>query len=105
MLKSIHSRHNDVFLELLRNRRMRQRLRQADLADRLGRGQTVVSRVERGARRLDVVELWAWLAALEIDFLAFARELDQCLKAHPVPNAQLRANRKRSAITKPNRKG
>jgi transcriptional regulator with XRE-family HTH domain len=77
---------------------MGQRLRQADLADRLGRGQAVVSRVERGARRLDVVELWAWLEALDCDFLVFAKELDQRLKSCPVPNARFGAVRQRSVL-------
>lgn len=99
MLKSIHSRQNNLFLQLLRERRMGQHLRQTDLADRLGRGQAVVSRVERGARRLDVVELWAWLAALECDFLVFATELDQRLKTCPVSNMTVGAVLRSSAPT------
>ena len=94
MLKTLHSRHNDVFLGLLRSRREAQRLRQLDLATRLGRGQATVSKVESGTRRLDVVELWAWLNALDIDFVAFVRELDQRLKASPVPDARFRATTK-----------
>ena len=90
MLKSLHSRHNEVFLHLLRSRRMAQRLRQSDLATRLGRGQAVVSKVERGARRLDVVELWAWLQALDIDFVSFVRDLDEELKTRHVPEARFR---------------
>jgi len=90
MLKSLHSRHNDVFLGLLRSRRELLRLRQRDLATRLGRGQATVSKVERGARRLDVVELWAWLNALDIDFVEFVQELDQRLKVHSVPDARFR---------------
>jgi len=105
MLKSIHSQHNNVFLELLRSRREEQRLRQADLADRLGRGQTVVSRVERGTRRLDVVELWAWLAALDSDFLSFTKELDQRLKTSPVPDARFRSTKQRAALAKVIAKG
>lgn len=93
MLKSLHSRQNDVFLRLLRSKRETQRLRQLDLAIRLGRGQATVSKVERGTRRLDVVELWAWLNALEIDFVTFTRELDQNLKAAPVPDPRFRATR------------
>jgi len=100
MLKSLHSRHNDVFLNLLRSRRETQRLRQLDLAARLGRGQATVSKVESGTRRLDVVELWAWLNALDIDFVAFVRELDQRLKAHPVPDARFRASRYTAASGK-----
>lgn len=92
MLKSLHSRHNEVFLRLLRSSRESLRLRQSDLAKRLGRGQATVSKVERGARRLDVIELRAWLGALEIDFVSFVNELDQRLRAHPIPDARFRAS-------------
>ncbi len=98
MLKSLHSRHNDVFLSLLRSGRTLQRLRQLDLATRLGRGQATVSKVERGMRRLDVVELRAWLTALDIDFVEFVRELDEELKGQPVPEARFRAGSYRTDV-------
>jgi transcriptional regulator with XRE-family HTH domain len=47
MLKSIHTRHNHVFLDMLRSSREAQRLRQSDLAIRLGRDQATISKVER----------------------------------------------------------
>ena len=93
MLKSLHTRHNEIFLALLRSARKSQRLRQADLAVRLGRGQGTVSKVERGDRRLDVIELRAWLGALEVDFVVFMRELDRQLKPVPTVEARLRAGR------------
>lgn len=79
MLKTLHTCHNQEFLKLLRQSRARQRLRQADLAQRLGRDQATVSKVESGVRRLDVIELLAWLHALDIDFLAFMAELSENL--------------------------
>lgn len=79
MLKTLHTWHNEEFLKLLRSSRARQRLRQADLAQRLGRDQATVSKVESGVRRLDVIELRAWLHALDIDFLAFMAELNENL--------------------------
>ena len=91
MLKSLHSRQNDVFLRMLRSKREAQRLRQLDLAIRLGRGQATVSKVERGTRRLDIVELWAWLNALEIDFADFMNELNHRLEGMPIPDAMFRA--------------
>jgi transcriptional regulator with XRE-family HTH domain len=87
MLKSIHTRHNDIFLDMLRRSREARNLRQADLADRLGRGQSVISKVELGERRLDVIELRAWLRALDIDFAAFMSELNHRLEGAPVPDA------------------
>ncbi|MDI4635211.1 helix-turn-helix transcriptional regulator [Pelomonas sp. V22] len=82
MPKSLHSRHNEIFLTLLRGLRKARRLRQADLADRLGRAQGLVSKVERGERRLDVIELRDWLSALDTDFIGFVTSLDAELQTH-----------------------
>lgn len=95
MLKSLYTRHNDIFLTLLRGIREASRLRQADLAKRLGRGQATVSKVESGDRRLDVIELRAWLGALGVDFVTFMSELDDRLGALPIPEARLGSRRKR----------
>jgi len=92
MLKSLYSRHNEIFLQLLRSRREALQLRQRDLAQRIGRGQATVSKIESGNRQLDVIELRAWLLALDIDFVAFMQELDQRLQPHPIPDARFRAN-------------
>ena len=101
MVKSLYSRHNEVFLELLRDSREAVKLRQADLADRLGRAQAIVSKAESGERRLDVIELRAWLIALEVDFVAFVHELDRRLQAHPVTDPRLKASIKRKAVNPP----
>lgn len=95
MLKSLYSRHHEVLLELLRSNRQSVKLRQADLALRLGRDQATVSKVERGERRLDVIELRAWLAAMDVDFVAFVGQLDERLQAHQVPDIRFRSARQR----------
>jgi transcriptional regulator with XRE-family HTH domain len=89
MLKSLYSRHNHVFLEMLRMRREARRLRQRDVARLLGRGQATVSKVEAGVRRLDVIELRAWLRVLDVDFLDFMGELEQRLLDHAAIDARL----------------
>ena len=68
-----------MFLDLLRNYRQRRRLRQIDVGMRLGKDQGMISKVESGERRLDVIELRAWLEAIEVDFIAFMKELDSQL--------------------------
>lgn len=50
-------------------------MHQADLAKRVGKSQQFVSAVERRIRRLDVIELYAVLRALEADPAAFVSEL------------------------------
>lgn len=84
MAKTLYSRHNEIFLDLLRRQRETQRLRQADLALRLGRGQGTVSKVERGERRLDVIELRDWLSALDVDFMGFLSSLEAELSVQAV---------------------
>ena len=90
MPKSLHTRHNDIFLHLLRKTRVRVNLRQTDLADMLGGSQATISKIERGERRLDVIQLRDWLEALEVDFVAFMQELDEQLRPHPVVALKLR---------------
>lgn len=52
---------------------------QAALAATLGFEQTDISKVERGARRLDVLELRAWLRALSTGLSEFMVDLDERL--------------------------
>ena len=89
MLKSLHSRHNDVFLEMLRSHREALQLRQRDVAKRLGRGQATVSKVEAGTRRLDIIELRTWLSALDVDFVDFIAELESRLRTHATVDTHL----------------
>jgi transcriptional regulator with XRE-family HTH domain len=95
MLKSFPLNQNQVLRQLLRRIRQRKHLRQADLALRLGRGQSEVSKIERGVQRLDVIELRDWLAALEVDFLAFMTELNQDLASVPSVNPMHGSRRRR----------
>ncbi len=48
-------------------------LSQADLAEKLRRPQSFVSKFERGERRLDVIEFWAVAEALEVDQVKFLK--------------------------------
>lgn len=64
MAKTLHSRHNKIFLDKLRKLRESRNLRQADLAVLLGRTQSAVSHVESGQTRLDIIGLRDWLEAL-----------------------------------------
>jgi transcriptional regulator with XRE-family HTH domain len=105
MLKSLHTQSNQVFLAMLRRRRQALHLRQADVAQLLGRGQSTVSKIERGVRRLDIIELRAWLAALEVDFLDFMGELDRRLESQlavdPRPRRRRGAGGRRMSRSNP----
>lgn len=80
MVKILHSRHNEIFLDKLRKLRESRGLRQADLALLLGRSQGAVSYVESGQTRLDIIGLRDWLDALDYGFLRFLKELDAELR-------------------------
>lgn len=79
MEKTIHSAGYTLLLRRLRRARRDAALTQEQLAKRLGVTQSTVSKCERGERRLDVIELRAWCAALRTSFPAFIAELDRSL--------------------------
>jgi len=84
MGKTLYSRHNVIFLKLLRRLRESRQLRQSDLAILLGRSQGTVSKVERGERRLDVIELRDWVTALDTNFTRFVRKFEAELRSHGI---------------------
>lgn len=79
MRKSIHSNGQDVLVEALRRMRRDAGLTQIELAQRLKTSQSVVSKVERGERRLDVLELRQWCTAADTDFAEWVAKLHRRL--------------------------
>lgn len=63
---TLDSRHQDIAALLIQSRRERDWL-QKDLAERMRRSQTFVSKYETGLRRLDVIDLLDILRALDAD--------------------------------------
>jgi transcriptional regulator with XRE-family HTH domain len=79
MRKSIYTTQYAVFLEVLNEARARSGVTQIQLAERLQMTQSSISKVERGERRLDVVELHAWCKAIGASFRSMMSELDKRL--------------------------
>lgn len=71
MEKSLYSREYRLFLEMLRAVRQQAGLTQEDVATKLRMTQSLVSKCERGERRLDIVELRAWCLAIGMPFEEF----------------------------------
>ncbi|MDB1112690.1 helix-turn-helix domain-containing protein [Pseudomonas extremaustralis] len=76
-MKSIHSAPYIHLLELLIERRNAAGLTQSQVADRLGRPQSFVSKFERGERRLDVIEFLEVCRHLEADPYELLRDLER----------------------------
>lgn len=79
MEKSIYSREYSLVIEQLRKARESNSLTQSQVAERLGQTQSFVSKVERGERRLDVVELRAFCSALGISLSKFVDSIESVL--------------------------
>lgn len=75
MPKSVFTEGYDRFRRLLVETRKTAGLTQAELARKLNRPQSFVSKVERGERRLDVVEFFEVAQAIGIDPIEFLKKL------------------------------
>lgn len=66
-MKRVFTRRYKEFTSQLRAARERAQLTQIDMADRLDTKQTVISKIERSERRLDVLEFLDWCQAANTD--------------------------------------
>jgi len=101
MTRSTHYPRYQRFLDALRAARQAAGVTQTELAGRIGNRQVFVSKLERGDRRMDVVDLFEYCEAAGIDVLGFLGELKDVLDASPRPRlGKLAIHKKRSAPTK-----
>ena len=70
---------HEALLVLLRQIRLDAKLRQVDLAERLGQPQSFVSKYESGERRLDILELRSLCKAVGITLEQFVARLEERL--------------------------
>ena len=75
MPKTLRSPRQVRLIDLLVEQRKRAGLSQADLAKKLGRYQSVVSSIESGGRRVDVVELLDIAEVIGLDVHAVIDDL------------------------------
>ena len=81
MEKTLNSARNELLCQMLQDMRISKGLTQVQLAAKLNVHQTEVSRVERGITRVDLLELYDFLEAMDVPLLEFVAELDERLKA------------------------
>jgi transcriptional regulator with XRE-family HTH domain len=98
MQKSLNSAQHQILLGLLKQARTDQSITQEMLCERIGLSQSDISKVERGVRRLDVLELRLWLHGLGIPLVAFAKDLDARLSASELLTSQVAGRRKSQPV-------
>jgi transcriptional regulator with XRE-family HTH domain len=79
MEKSIYSPEYAVALRMLREAREQAGYTQVELAERLGQTQSFVTKVERGDRRLDIVQLRTICRELGLTATDFVRRWERAL--------------------------
>lgn len=77
MTSSISDPKYEKFQNLLIKYRQKRGFTQTQLAERLGRPQSFVSKYENGERRLDLIEFLDIAAVLEFNPLYFIQELQE----------------------------
>jgi DNA-binding XRE family transcriptional regulator len=77
MEKTIYTREYGVMLKVLREMRERMSLTQNGLASRLDVTQVFISKCESGQRRLDLIELRAWCAAMDVSTSDFLKAVEE----------------------------
>jgi transcriptional regulator with XRE-family HTH domain len=75
--KSLYSVTYSRFLGLLKAARFDSGLTQAEVAQRLGRPQSFVSKCESGERRVDIAELLELCKAIRVDPVSLIRRLER----------------------------
>jgi transcriptional regulator with XRE-family HTH domain len=81
MEKSIYTDVYAVVLRLLKDAREKAGITQVDLAKRLGQTQSFVSKIERGDRRLDIVQLRTLCQVYGITLADFVERMESELKS------------------------
>jgi transcriptional regulator with XRE-family HTH domain len=88
-----------IFLATLRRYRERSGRTQTDVAEFMKRDQSVVSKCERGERRIDVIELRSYCRAIGIELRTFIDalelEIEQAMKLKASSKERVRSSRSR----------
>ncbi|MEX5685428.1 helix-turn-helix domain-containing protein [Pseudomonas silesiensis] len=80
MPKAIYRTEYGVFLTLLKARRIKAGLTQVECSKALGRPQSFISDVERGARRLDIIQIHDLCTVLGCDLVELIKDFANGLR-------------------------
>jgi len=91
--KSIFTHEYGIFLATLRRLRKGAGITQVVVGKAMGRDQSVVSKCERGQRRLDQIETMFYCRGMGMDYEEFVRILIADLKGSPVEKKPSKASK------------
>ena len=77
---SVYSQEYQVFLEQLVAARHRSGLTQRELATKIGKSYSYVSKIEIGATRMDLFQIRQYLRAVDTPFLEFMQDYDKACR-------------------------
>jgi transcriptional regulator with XRE-family HTH domain len=80
MPKSIHRFEYELLRSMLRSRRLAAGMSQLELSKGLGRSQSFVSDIERGVRRIDLIELRDVCALVGTTAVEFLQALEETIQ-------------------------
>ncbi|EQC0996279.1 helix-turn-helix domain-containing protein [Pseudomonas aeruginosa] len=81
MTKAIYRPEYEVFLDILKRRRIEAGLTQVECSKALGRPQSFMSDVERGSRRLDIIQIRDLCKVLGCDFPTLVLDFERTLES------------------------
>lgn len=81
MPKAIYRTEYEVFLTLLKSRRIKAGLTQIECSNALGRPQSFMSDVERGVRRLDIIQIHDLCNVLGCDLVELIQDFVSGIQA------------------------
>lgn len=104
MAKTIHRGEYGIVRDLLREKRIACGMTQVEVSRQIGRSQSFVSDVERGARRVDVLELRDMCNLFGVPLVRFCKEFERRAAAIEPSGRRPAEGRNRQSVASPRKR-